>query len=294
MNLEVIAGGTATSIYDGTLCWLEATDGTGMAPLHRFGQRGPMQHGETDVGYRLDARQIKLVLGYDGATLDDMYRKRAALLALFRPRIAPLALRWTLDNGAVRQIDVHYTGDMSMPRQAGDGFSGRIGVTLSAPDPTFYDPAGQALTFNMGAGGNLFVVPSSVPSAVGASTIDTTRTISYDGTWLTYPSVVRIVGPITSPVIRNEATGEKLDFAGVALGVGDVYTVDCRWGKKTVMNQAGINKIADLTPDSNLATFHIAAEDEAPGGFNTLRVSGSGCNTTSRVDVVYLVRYVGI
>jgi hypothetical protein len=293
-QLSVIVAGAETVLTDSDLCWVESYDGVGMAPTKRITDNGPMQHGDTDLGFRLNARIIHLVLGLSGASRQDEQAKRAALLSLFRPRSYPIALRWTYDDGSMRQIDCHYNGDMSMPIQAGNGFAEKIGLTMRAADPTFYDPNAVLVSFGLGGGGHAFTVPSPVPTHIGASSLNQILQVKYPGSWLTYPYVIRITGPITDPVIANDTTGEMLSFSGTALGNGQYLEIDCRYGRKTVVDQTGANKISLLSPSSNLATFHLGADDEAPGGYNAIRARGININVASRIDIGYYVRYVGI
>lgn len=294
VTFEAIVGANTYNLNDGSICWLESSDGLGMAPMHRIVDRGPMQHGDSDLGYRLDPRTIRLVFGIDGVSNQDRYNKRATLLDLFRPRTSPIQLRWTFnDTGDVRQIDAFYSGDMTLPTQAGDGFHQSVGVSLVAHDPTFYDPEGKTLAFANQVGPGTFDVPTPIPTSIGSTTAAYTWSIQYAGTWLTCPALIRIGGPYNNVVVTNDTTGEKLDFTNINIPAGDAYLIDCRWGKKTVTNAAGGNKIADLSPDSDLATFHIAPDEEAPGGYNTISVSGDGTNNNTRVDVVYYNRYIG-
>ncbi len=95
-------------------------------------------------------------------------------------------------------------------------------------------------------------------------------------------------------MLENETTGEKLDFTGTTVAAGHYYDIDCRYGRKSVKDEAGTNEIADLTSDSDLATFHLAAEPEAGGGVNSLRLTGSAVTTATKVELTYDTRYLGI
>ncbi len=118
------------------------------------------------------------------------------------------------------------------------------------------------------------------------------KTITYTGSFLSYP-IVTITGPITDPVLTNVSTGEDLDFTGVTIAGGDTYTIDCRFGYKTVKNAAGVNKIADLTAGSDLATFHLGADPEVSGGANAFTLRGTGTDANTTVTVTYNERFVG-
>jgi len=286
MTLELIRGGTAYSLDDGTYCKWIGDDGWGIAPLHRLTERGPLQHGDTDRGYRLDPRVGQLALIILADTEDAMYAARDTLMGLFAPTAA-LALRWTLAT-RTRQIDVHLVGGMTMSSTERGVWAQKVAVTLRAPDPTFYDPAGKAVTFRLGGGGDALEIPLEVPMVVGASTIDSVTVVENDGNWLSYPHLIRITGPIEDVVIENETTGEVLSFDGVTIAGGDYYDIDLRYGHKTVVDAAGTNKIADLTADSDLATWHLAP------GANSIRVTGLDATEATRVDINFFERYLGI
>ncbi len=118
------------------------------------------------------------------------------------------------------------------------------------------------------------------------------KTITYLGSFLTYP-IITITGPITDPVLTNVSTGEDLDFTGITIAGGDTYTIDCRFGYKTVKNAAGTNKIADLTAASDLATFHLGADPEVSGGANAFTLTGTSTDANTTVTVTYNERFVG-
>lgn len=127
----------------------------------------------------------------------------------------------------------------------------------------------------------------AVDGGLGAS-----KTITYGGSFLTYP-VVTITGPITDPILTNVSTGEDLDFTGITIASGDTYTIDCRFGYKTVKNAAGTNKIADLTAASDLVSFHLGADPEVSGGANAFTLTGTGTDANTEVTITYNERFVG-
>lgn len=278
-----------SSLYD-----YAGHDGLGMSPSHRLSNRGPQQHGDTDVGFRLDPRVFRLFFGLDGATLSDLYDLRDGVLRLFRPSNDALKMKWTLDNGEVRQLDAHYVGDMGMPSASKRGYYQDLVVMMKAPDPTFYHPVEASVVFALGGGSDAFEIPLAIPWAIGVSTLDQTRTISYEGSWYAFP-IITVVGPITDAIITNQTTGESLDFTGTTIDAGDYYEIDCRYGYKTVVDSNGTSRVADLTADSDLATFHL----EPPGGQETtkendINVAGNTVTEATEVYLRYKVRYVGI
>ena len=292
-KLSVISGDVEYDISDGATYVLTGLDGIGMSPTKRITEQGSQQHGASDLGFRLQPRRIALALLAKGGDDAAWLERRNALLRIFRPSDTPLKLRLT-SGETVRQIDCYYSGEMGMPAEGDTGPRWqRAAIELIAPDPTWYDPDGEVVAFSLGGGG-LLAIPLTVPMAVGASTIDQSIPVSYDGTWDAYP-IITLQGPMTNPVIRNQTMGDKLDFAAVTIPAGETYVIDCRYGYKTVTRQSdGANRIQDLTSDSNLATFRIGAHPDVPGGYNSIRVSASGLTTTSYVFIQFQTRYVGV
>ncbi len=297
-SLTAIQEATETSLSDESLCWVESWDEVGMAPVDRITEQGPQQHGDTDIDFRLRPRLFSLTLGVQGVgatellALVDLKTRRSRLLNIFKPRLNPLKLRWNFDDGAVRQIDCHYSGEMKMGIGARYGLYQQAPIILRAPDPLFYDPTMQAVTYNLGGGSGGFAVPTPVPTAIGASTIDQTRIIGYLGDFLENP-IVLVRGPITAAIVRSSTTGEELAFTGYTIAAGVTVTIDTRYGVKTVIDSNGVSRIDKLTDDSDLATFHLAADPDAPLGDNSIRVTGSGVTTATEIFLQYYNRYVG-
>jgi hypothetical protein len=292
MNLEIISAGTAYSLSDGTLTYLLGYSGCGMAPQTIISEKGPMQHGDTHVGFRLAPRTVQLALELPATSLATLETAKANLMAIFTHG-NDLTLRWTQDNGNVRDLACVFAGDMDMASADKLGYHQNVGVTLRAADPTWYDPAAVTLNFGLTPGGDAMDVPLAIPWKVGRSGLNQTITFTYGGTFRSYPWI-RIVGPVTDCAITNDTTGETLDFDGVTIAADHYYDVDCAYGVKTVTDNHGTNKIADLTAASDLASFHIAAHPEAVSGINDITVTGTSVTAATQVYMRYYTRYVGV
>ena len=298
-NVELGINTVFTSLCDGTLCYYEAEDGLGLADVERFVERGPQQDGDTDAGFRLGARTVNLVLRLVGvgdsdlAATVDLDAKRARLFRLLRPRSRALQLRYTLASGAVRQLDVHLAAAIPLPSKDTVGLSVKAGVAFRANDPMFYDPTAQAVTFGLSVGGTGFTVPTAVPTPIGSSALNQVRTLINTGHVTAWP-VIRIVGPVANPVLTQLTTGDVLDFTGTTIAAGDYYQLDLRTGAKTVVDSAGMNRIAQLSDSSALATWALLADDDAPLGANDVQFAGTGLSTASQVYLTWFNRYLGI
>ncbi len=287
-KLELIRGSTVLDISDEINFVHEANEGFGMPPLHRLTERGPLQHGVTDRGYRLDPRVIQFVIPMLADDWTSHYSRRAALLDILNPVYEQVIhLRFTLPDGSIRQLDCHTAqGPLFATKdQIAGGPSMRAGFSLLAPDPAFYNPERQSIVF-AGVGGSGFVIPMLVPVTIGTSVFNFSQTLDYLGTWLEYPEI-EITGPLDNLVINNLTTEEKLDFTGLTLAGGALRLIDLRYGYKTIVDGSGTNKIADLTADSDLATWHFV-----PGN-NTIQAAGANATSASRVVIRYYWKYLG-
>lgn len=287
--LTVYSGATATEVE--TIAALVAHDGWGAPPLRMTTEQGPMQHGESYRDYRLKARRGQLVFRLADGDLATMYTHRDELVRLFAAG-SVLGLEFLI-GGSRRRID-GYVANLMTPWRADDWGAQKVSVEFYAPEPTFYDPAGEAVTvqadYDASGGG----VPADVPFGVGSSVLDKTYTINYPGTWCSYP-VVRITGPVTNPVVLHGETGDKLDFTGTTINAGDYYEIDTRYGYKTVKDSSGVNQISKLTTDSDLSTFRIMPV--LPGETthaNAITCTGSAISTATKVDLTFFDRYLGI
>lgn len=299
---------TAAGIF-----WTEQGDGFGMPPMHRFTQRGPMQHGETNRDFRLDPRTITLIGGVVRACERDIYAARQRLLGIFRPSNVPILLRWDLSDGTVRQIDAYYSGGMSLPMGhpasgsgSGSGYSGqtflhsqgvfqRTAVELFCPDPAFYDPTQKTATIanpDLGSGG--FTVPMPVPFEVGSSQIlSAGQTIAYVGTWDAYP-VIRLYGPMSNIVLTQSATGEVLSFPTGTVEPGGWWDIDLGYAAKTVVDQDGVSQIDNIADDSDLATWHLTPAPDGTVPYNNIILfTADGTNADSHVRLSWYDRFVG-
>jgi hypothetical protein len=293
--IELIRGGTTLVLTSGNY-GIARTSGLGLSPLHRLSNRGPMQHGASDRGYRLDPRTILLSVNVYADSVIEHWERRAELLSMLAPSDGPLILRVTYPGtlgDIVRQIDVHATGGGVFDSVDFQAWSGAVPMQLRAADPTFYDPVAEAVTWALGGSSGGFGVPGDIPTDMGASTLDQTYAITYAGSAPGFP-MIRITGPITDCVITNETTSEVLDFTGVTIADGHYYDLDLSYGVKSVLLDGITNKVADLTSASNLSSWHLAAATEPGGGINSLRATGSAADSATRIDLTYFNRYVGI
>lgn len=296
-SLTAAGAGAESITLDSAPWWLEWATGIGGPPVRRLTQRGPMQHGQTDVGFRLDARSIMLGLACAAETAAAADGYRDTLQRVLGPGVGrPVYLRCVRDDGETRQIDCYALNMVDAPARKPERIGGmqRFAVQLVAHDPAWYDPAPMQVSAGLASISSGMLVPVEVPLLIeSGSGADGRVQMHYSGTWDEYP-ILTLVGPIKDALIANETTGDTLSFEGYTIAAGDSITVDLRYGYKTVIEDDGTNRIDKLTSDSDLATWRLASILETGDGVNVLRLSGSSLTAASAVTMIYHARYISL
>lgn len=289
-----VINGVTHELSRGEPLTVKAVNGKAVPEVKPLTERGPLQDGDTDNDFRVEARIIMIqlqaardvVAGWSYANLCDYVDR------IFRPSNVPIRFGYRRDNGTTREIVVRSLGGNSVEHTLESELHFDTVVPLRAADPFWYDPAGVSISFGVGGGGTGFVVPTPVPSFIGASTLDQLFPIHYDGTYKDYP-IIKIYGPITDPVITNLTTDRVISFAGITIEAGDWYTVDLRYGRKRVYRNGVETDIRTHEAIGDLATFALEADAEAPNGINDIHVTGTTINAATQIYIDYFNRYVG-
>lgn len=282
--------------------WVLTESGWGTPPINYITQRGPFQHGETARDYFLRPRIIQVLIRQQFCNRDDWWGGRALLLNAIRPNrqliptaIEPGQLRRIQSDGAIRDLNVYIQqGPRFEPRERTrwDEWAFQEVLRFIAYDPVVFDPIEVEEVLGLETLFNL-VFPINFPIVFGANRIDDTVDVTYPGTWEAYPIII-VTGPMNDFKIVNNTTGEEIEIT-FDIALGDTITIDLSYGAKTVVDASGTNRIGTVTAESDLATFHIAPDPEAPGGINSLTVTGTGSTPgITQVQVRYFTRYFGI
>lgn len=284
--------------------FIVSEEGLGFPPVEYITQKGPYQNGETPIDFRLKPRTIQMIIRQDTCDRYAYWTARANLLDAIRPNyntlnnFAPGTLRKKLPDGTLRSINVIVEeGPVFVARSPDtwDEFGYTETLRFIAHDPTFFDPIKTITLWDALVDPALpahTVFPITFPITLGPTAYAVTKTITYTGTWLAYPTII-ITGPMNGFLILNSATGEYIELNYV-IAAGEVVTIDLPYGNKTITSSLGTNLIATCLTGSDLSTFHIAPKPEATGGINTIQVEVTGTDANSRVQVDFNTRYFGI
>lgn len=261
-------GISTTYLSDGNPFKFESLEGISNAPTVRYEQRGPLQHGATDLGYRLGPRVLQLSLVFTATTDAQLDSYREQLMDGFKPSDASLRLYYERDDGTTRTLDVHATGEIAieLTPELRPGHTHRAKLQLRAANPLWVDQV---------------VVQSTLAGASIAAV--------NDGDIPAYP-VIKLAGPMGTITVTNSTTGDSFSLGTIAIGSGDIYTIDLRNGRKRVYDIDGFNRLGYVTNPADLAGFRLEPGPIAAGGTNTITVAGT--SATSNVTVEHYNQYV--
>jgi hypothetical protein len=284
----------------------------GVSAVRRLSQRSPSQQGDSDMGFRFDPRYLDLFWAIHGGNLIDYLAIRERIMTVFQPRDNDaVQLIFDLD-GIQRAVDVNLDGELLWRDRI--QWIEKVSGVFKASDPRLYDPDMHTVLFSLEAGGvppTGWPIPWPIPWAIGTDVLNMAVNILYaNASRLGAPEypVIRIFGPIDTPVITNETTGEVIDLSdngGLLLADPTEWVeIDLanppRRDAKTILDQDGNSAEEYLTTASDFATFHIApAGERLPAGnyctgTNTIRVYGTGVTSETLATMLYFDRYSGI
>ncbi len=255
----------------------------GNIPVEYETARGYGQHGATVFDWRLRERAISLALASGARDRRGYWALREKLLNALRPnRGGALTLRFVQPNGARRDIRGWLQGGLSLTESA-DGRNLDAAFSLLCPDPAFYDPALVSATLVSGdAGGFYFPAAFPIFFTSGAAL---SLTLSYAGTWYTYPAIT-ISGPYTGITISNATTGGYITLS-VALTSSQTRIIDLTPGAQSIVDAAGNNRISDMS-DGNLLDWYLTP------GENIISANISGFDANTAVALSYRTRYIAL
>lgn len=289
-------------VFDSDERALLTEEGLGMPLISYLTQKGPSQHGETIVGYRLQPRTIQLLVRQNSCDRIAYWENRSILIDNIRPNNTPIGstakgkLRKLFQDGSMRDIDVVIDqGPIFTARDLSvwDEWGFTETLRFIAHDPTFYNPVEKSIAFSdLNDPSSFLIFPFSFDLIFGGYTYGTSSILTYTGSWQAYPRIV-ITGPAENLLLINLSTSEVIEL-NYNVSAGQTITIDLAFGVKTVVDNTGRNLAGAISLQSNLDTFHFAPSPEVTNGQNYLYVYASGTTDDSSVIFYYNERFIGI
>lgn len=278
--------------------------GYGMAPISYITQRGPFQDGQSVLDYRVNTRILQLTHRRNECNRSAYWDGRTELINFLRPNRQPtdlfqtFTLRKTLPDGTKRDINVLYDEGLQFrPSKIGewDEWSIQQVIIFVAHDPIFFDPNEKTVIITMPiVSGAELKFPITFPIRFSSRANAAEETISYNGNFKSFP-IIALRGPMRKPIIKNITTGELLEFVdSFEIDATEFVQIDTSFGQKTVIDNNGNNLIGQLTTDSDLTSFHIAPNPEAPDGDNEIGFTADALTANSGASIRYFDKYIGI
>ncbi|MBA3867790.1 MAG: phage tail family protein [Anaerolineae bacterium] len=269
--------------------------GLGAADTQFITRRGYKQNGSTEIDYLLQPRTITVELWRSPACDRQTYwNNRAELHNFLRPnRNGPITFTLRTPNGDLRSIVVRADPGLALPSQSGNNnWNIQESLDFIAFDPLFFNSAQTAITLSSAVQTQL-VFPITFPISFGTSDVSlTTGTITYTGTWKSYP-IITLAGPYTRAVL-NQQSGVTI-YMSVAIAAGETRIIDLTPGAQSITDGNGVNKFSDLGVGSNLIDFAILPDPEIAHGIQAITIQlVGGTNGVSGASLNYYERFFAL
>ncbi len=291
----ITPSGRAYNLHSPYIRWVRSREGTGMPPVEYITQRGPFQHGENILGFRLRPRVIQMLIRHNYDSRQQLNHGRLQILDVLRPNaqligsVVPGTLRKTFKDSSKIDIDVVIESGPNFEAEQPDqweSYSFNEIIRFVAHNPVFYNPYVRTHDFiNVGAPFTELTFPITFPIRF-ERTVDPSLLV-YNGTWIEYPSIV-LEGPLANPIIiTNQTTDETIRFNYEVLS-GEVVTFTLTYGIKSVTSSfaPAVSLMGFLDADSDIGSFHIEP------GTNTFTFALNG-SSDSVAQLIYKERYIG-
>ncbi len=248
--------------------------GVGAPDIQHFTQKTPFQDGEQHLGYKFGPRKIIVGIYRNPATRALLQTDHQTLLTALRPDLGAGVLKWTLNDGTIRQLDVWFSGGMKLDSDTqGIGLFQNDVIELTAFSPFWYNPTANSTTSSMEVATSLFF-PFVFPFVLPSSGISANVTVTNNGQVDALPTIT-INGPGVDPSIFNSTTGKRITIT-YTLAAGEYITVDSSTGAKTcvlTVGPANSNIIGYMSSDSEFFPIIPGANELVCGLSSTTAAS---------------------
>jgi hypothetical protein len=256
-----------------------------LPPANRASQRTPTQHGSTELGFRLEDREVIIGLGWAARTRLVDTRRRHPYPALGYG-MGPLTVRRTLrDHTQLELRQCYYGGGLEGDSAQSFDDQEYVAFRLLCRDPAWYDPASHSLTLTYS---------SFIHAVYGDfATVDSGDGLTTDGDWYAYPTIA-LTGPCEDFDLRSTTTGQRLRYYG-DVAAGEVVTIVCNphpaYLSATSTVQGNVEKW--IYPADDFGGFCLWYDPLAGAGANVWELDTVGMTAASSVVFTWEDRWQG-
>lgn len=298
--VEYITPDGQTFQFDTSTRWVMSEEGTGLPEISYITQRGPEQHGSTVIDFRLEPRVVQLVVREDTCNRWNYWSARRNLLNYIRPNrktlLTPLTgrLRKYFPDGTKLDLNVVIESGPKFTAKSNniwDEWAYQETLRFIAYDPVYFDPNQICVVWTV-YDTNQLEFPIEFPILFGGNILYNILNVNYPGTWETFPTI-EVYGPLQGILLENITTGKFIKILHV-VSIGEVVTIYLQYGNKRIFSSMAGDITGTVTEDSDLLSFSIVPDPEAPGGVNQISVKGISADPlVTSVRMSYYVRYIG-
>ena len=279
--------GRTVTLHGGAYLRLTGRAGEGQAPIDMHTRRAPYQRGDSFLAARVRGRALSLrviAVTSDLQTCEAVLRELAEVMD---PEWGTGTLTVIREDGVRRALDCVVTDGLQVEHSATDFWVTRLPLSLYAPDPYWYDPTDQEITFSGTGSGLIFpftfpITFTNLQPAIGA-----VSTIVNVGSAPAEP-VFELDGPMVAPRITHLGTGRVLAFRG-DIPDGAMLTIDSRFGQKTWTLAAYGTEYQEEPPLTSESSFF-----ELAAGENAVLITNSGPGAGGTARLRFRPRYVAL
>lgn len=288
--------GVEYPLFGGKQRVLMSFDGLGMPDINYITDSGPFINGARVRDFRLSERVIDFFLRERGCSRDERWNNIGDLIATIRMnRGGAGRILVVLPDGTQREIDAWIQDGPSGRYDASGALSPydlAESLRFLAPYPIWRDPDAENESITIMAAGSC--LDTCLPTCLGDGAINPYITITYPGTFETYPTIF-IFGPAVNPIIRNMITDKEIDLK-YSVAAGEIVTIDLTPYQATITNNFGTDLIGTASDLDSLGTFAIEPESvDVPGGVNLIQFICAGAVApATRAIIQYNDNYLGV
>jgi hypothetical protein len=269
----------------------------GLPPITRITQRGAFQQGDTNIDFRLNPRVFSIEGLVEASNAFEHMQIRQVLGRIFKVSNTASQVQYTTTDGVTvitRAIDCLVNGNLDISSDTSAGYDVYYTIELRADNPLWYDPNQNVLNLTGTVIGDPTDIPAVIPRTYGTNGLDSSSIVSYNGTFASYPVITVFGGDagLQNLTIANVTTNKVIYINSIP--VNATYTIDLRYGYKTVVDQNGVNRITNVNPQSNLTTFAIVPSNSYTAFDNEIVVECDNASNNSFVTIYYYTQYTSI